>query len=35
MGGEGEENTPVRVPVFIVLLGNFICQQVESLIGAV
>ena len=35
MGGEGEENTPVRVPEFIVLLGNDICQQMECLIGAV
>ena len=35
MGGDGEENTPVRVPEFIVLLGNFICQQMESLTSAV
>ena len=35
MGGEGEENAPVRVPESIVLLGNFICQQMESLNGVV
>ena len=35
VGEEGEENTPVRVPEFIILLGNFICQQMESLNGLV